>query len=60
MEGGATYKNKLSLKKQIILTVVQDRVVIKQKEYAFDGAIQRVYFEIMNSYIKKYKTLFKE
>jgi len=60
MEGGATYKNKLNLKKQIILTVVQDRVVIKQKEYAFDGAIQRVYLEIMNSYIKKYKTLFKE
>jgi len=60
LEGGATYKNKLNLKKQIILTVVQDRVVIKQKEYAFDGAIQRVYFEIMNSYIKKYKTLLKE
>ena len=53
-------KSKFNLKKQIILTIVQDRVVIKQKEYAFDGAIQRVYIEIMNSYIKKYKILFKE
>jgi hypothetical protein len=46
-------KNKFNLKKQIILTIVKDRVVIKQKEYTFDEAIEKVYVSVMNAYINK-------